>query len=103
MLRYWKRYPKEKEIDHPLLVILQMAANYQVYLEYGVFIIYTEKNSNIYILYYAFDYQENLRKSVKAHYAFTKNRMVYIPFIKSFYTKPIRSVYDEEKQLWRFL
>jgi hypothetical protein len=103
MTRYWERYPAELERDHPLPVILQMSHDYQVYLEYGVFMIYTERNDNTYLLYYAFDYQENLRRSVKAHYAFTKDRMVYIPQIKDFYKSPIRSHFDEEKQLWRFL
>lgn len=103
MNRYWDRYPKERLVDHPLPVILSIAQDYQVYLEYGVFIVYTERNGSIYILYYAFDYQENLRRSVKAHYAFTKDKLVYIPSIKEFYRSPIRSSFDEVKQLWRFL
>ena len=91
------------ERDHPLPVILQMADDYDVYLSYGVFMIYTERKGNTYLLYYAFDYQENLRQSVKAHFSFTKNNKVYIPAIKDFYRSPIRSEFDEEKQLWRFL
>ena len=103
MYRYWQRYPKEAAKDHPLPLILKLAESYEFFLAYGVFIIYTKQNGAYYVLYYAFDFQENLRQTMKAHRRFIKDKVVYIQDFKSIYKRKGLAKYDQVKRLWRFI
>lgn len=103
MRRYWYRYPKEAAKDHPLPLIQKLAVDYDFFLAYGVFIIYTKKNGSYYVLYYAFDFQENLRQTMRAHREFIKGKVVYILDFKSTYKRKGLAAYDQVKRLWRFI
>lgn len=104
MHRYWVRYPEEKKHDLAIDKLLQLALQNNVYLYYGVFIIYTyDKDGNIIVIYYCFDFQENLRQTMKAHKRFTKNRNVYMLDFKDTYKRKSIAEFDSDKNIWRFL
>lgn len=103
MTRYWVRYPEELTIDPELHEIIELASKYSVYLESGIFIVYQELEDKIIIMYYCFDFQENLRQTMKAHRKFIKNKVVYIPNFKEVYKRKNIAVFDATIQMWRFI
>lgn len=100
---YWEKYPAEKLHDPSIEEIYSLAKSNEYKIDHGFFCIYTRVDKEVRILFYCFDFQNNLRKTFKAHKDFTKNNLVFLSDFKDIYKRNTIAEFDEITKRWRFL
>lgn len=101
---YWNKYPEEKNIDPSIEQFVKLARDNKYVIDHGIFIIYKEFGNIVDILYYCFDYQNNLLQTMKAHRAFISDRLVFLSDnIKPVYRRSKIIKFDMTYNKWRFI